>query len=116
VYIAIVKSEGDKIAKYQEFDTEAKADAHVLKYGGFVSLSPDGPTTYWKVDPVAKTVTFDKDQSDKDKAHLVATAYVGKRENEYPSIGDQLDALWKGGDDQAAMKVIINKVKSDYPK
>ena len=34
----------------------------------------------------------------------------------YPPIGDQLDALWKGGDDQAAMKVIIDKVKSDYPK
>ena len=34
----------------------------------------------------------------------------------YPTIGDQLDALWKGGDDQAAMKVIVDKVKSDNPK
>lgn len=39
-----------------------------------------------------------------------------KRRNEYPPIGDQLDALWKGGDDAAAMKVIIDKVKSDNPK
>ena len=34
----------------------------------------------------------------------------------YPPIGDQLDALWKGGDDAAAMKVIVDKVKSDNPK
>jgi hypothetical protein len=34
----------------------------------------------------------------------------------YPSLADQLDALWKGGDDQAAMKVIVDKVKSDNPK
>jgi hypothetical protein len=34
----------------------------------------------------------------------------------YPPIGDQLDALWKGGDEAAAMKVIIDKVKSDNPK
>ena len=34
----------------------------------------------------------------------------------YPEIGDQLDALWKGGDAQAAMKVIVDKVKSDNPK
>ena len=45
-----------------------------------------------------------------------ATAYVNARLNAYPSIGDQLDALWKGGDDQAAMKVIVDKVKSDNPK
>ena len=34
----------------------------------------------------------------------------------YPPIGDQLDALWKGGDEATAMKVIIDKVKSDNPK
>ena len=35
---------------------------------------------------------------------------------EDPTIGDQLDALWKGGDDQAAMKIIVDKVKTDNPK
>jgi len=42
--------------------------------------------------------------------------YVDKRRRSYPLVGDQLDALWKGGDDAAAMKVIIDKVKSDNPK
>ena len=42
--------------------------------------------------------------------------YPVKRQRSYPPIGDQLDALWKGGDDAAAMKVIVDKVKSDNPK
>ena len=50
------------------------------------------------------------------EAHLAAIAYVAKRVDAYPAIGDQLDALWKGGDDQAAMKVVVDKVKSDFPK
>tara|TARA_R110002167_G_scaffold64803_1_gene183215 strand:+ start:276 stop:563 length:288 start_codon:yes stop_codon:yes gene_type:complete len=50
------------------------------------------------------------------QTHLDAVAYKDKRKKSYPPIGDQLDALWKGGDDAAAMKVIIDKVKSDNPK
>ena len=50
------------------------------------------------------------------EAHLAAVAYVDARVSAYPTIGDQLDALWKGGDDQAAMKVIVDKVKTDNPK
>lgn len=42
--------------------------------------------------------------------------YYEKRAKAYPDIGDQLDALWKGGADEAAMKAIIDKVKKDYPK
>lgn len=49
-------------------------------------------------------------------AHISATAYIGKRVDAYPEIGDQLDALWKGGDDADAMKILVNKVKSDFPK
>ena len=43
-------------------------------------------------------------------------SYSEKRRRSYPPIGDQLDALWKGGDDATAMKVVIDKVKSDNPK
>jgi hypothetical protein len=50
------------------------------------------------------------------KAKQPAPTYSDKRKAEYPPIGDQLDALWKGGDDAAAMKVIVDKVKSDNPK
>ena len=42
--------------------------------------------------------------------------YKDDRRAAYPPIGDQLDAIWKGGDAEAAMKVIVDKVKSDNPK
>jgi hypothetical protein len=38
------------------------------------------------------------------------------RRVEYPSIGDQLDALWKGGDAAAEMLAKIQAVKAKYPK
>ena len=42
--------------------------------------------------------------------------YYAKRRAEYPSIGDQLDALWKGGEAQANMQAQIAAVKTKYPK
>jgi len=42
--------------------------------------------------------------------------YYAKRRAEYPSIGDQLDAFWKGGDAAAAMLAKIQVVKDKYPK
>jgi hypothetical protein len=43
-------------------------------------------------------------------------SYRFQRANEYPPIGDQLDALWKGGDAAAAMLARIEAVKEQYPK
>jgi hypothetical protein len=42
--------------------------------------------------------------------------YQRLRALEYPSIGDQLDALWKGGDIAAEMLVRVQAVKDRYPK
>jgi hypothetical protein len=42
--------------------------------------------------------------------------YYAKRRAEYPSIGDQLDAFWKGGDAEAEMLAKIQAVKNKYPK
>jgi hypothetical protein len=42
--------------------------------------------------------------------------YYAKRRAEYPSLGDQLDALWKGGPAQVAMQEKIAAVKAKYPK
>ena len=36
MYIAIVKTESNRVSKLAEFKTKAKADAHVVKYGGQV--------------------------------------------------------------------------------
>ena len=42
--------------------------------------------------------------------------YTEKRRLSYPPIGDQLDAIWKGGVDMADMKARIVAVKAKYPK
>ena len=47
---------------------------------------------------------------------VFANEYKPKRQAEYPSIGDQLDALWKGGDTAKAMLAQIQAVKTKYPK
>ena len=38
------------------------------------------------------------------------------RAQEYPPIGDQLDALWKGGEAAAEMLAKVQAVKAKYPK
>ena len=43
-------------------------------------------------------------------------AYKQLRVKEYPPIGDQLDALWKGGDAAAEMLAKVQAVKTKYPK
>ena len=50
------------------------------------------------------------------QAYIDSHAYIEKRQREYPLIGDQLDALWKGGDAAAEMLVKVQAVKTKYPK
>jgi hypothetical protein len=42
--------------------------------------------------------------------------YKYQRAAEYPSITDQLDALWKGGDAAEEMLAKVQAVKLKYPK
>lgn len=42
--------------------------------------------------------------------------YQRLRKPEYPSIGDQLDALWKGGAAAESMLALVQAVKTKYPK
>ena len=65
-FIAIVKSTGGKLDKFQDFAVEADAVTHVATYGGFVAVDPGGSTSYWVVDEVAQTVTNDQAQADAD--------------------------------------------------
>lgn len=53
---------------------------------------------------------------DELNAVMQTVAYRDQRAPEYPPIGDQLDALWKGGDAAAAMLAQIQAVKAKYPK
>ncbi len=71
-------------------------------------------------DASEKPVAIDMAAAEAEIAVLEATeakvVYRELRAKAYPPVGDQLDALWKGGADQAAMKAVIDKIKADYPK
>ena len=51
---------------------------------------------------------------DQIKAKLNETAYIDKRQAEYPSIVDQLDDIYHNGVD--GWKTTIKAVKDKYPK
>lgn len=42
--------------------------------------------------------------------------YYALRKVEYPSLGDQLDAMWKGGSAVTDMQAKIAEIKTKYPK
>lgn len=50
------------------------------------------------------------------QAEYDAKQYQRERAAEYPAIGDQLDALWKGGDAAAEMLAKVQAVKTKYQK
>lgn len=50
------------------------------------------------------------------EALVAANAYKQQRVQEYPPIGDQLDALFKAGVFPADMAAAIQAVKDKYPK
>ena len=50
------------------------------------------------------------------QAEWNALEYRRLRASAYPPIGDQLDALWKGGDVAAEMLARVQAVKAQYPK
>lgn len=51
-----------------------------------------------------------------EQAEIQRTQYQRDRAAEYPSIGDQLDALFKAGVFPADMAATLQAVKDKYPK
>ena len=103
-YIAIVKSTDGKLDKYQDFDTQTEANAHVAAYGGFVAPDPGGSTSYWVVDEDAQTVTNNQDQADAD-----ALA------NSWASLRTERNALLVSSDwTQGADSPLSDEVKAEW--
>jgi vacuolar-type H+-ATPase subunit B/Vma2 len=77
---------------------------------------------YPQVVTIRDDVAYDADNNivEYDRAAVEAYAaskeYITKRAAEYPTIGDQLDALWKGGDAATEMLAKVQAVKNKYPK
>jgi hypothetical protein len=79
-----------------------KLNPSVVTINGDIAYDADG-----------NEVAYDKDAV---QAYVDAHAYIAKRASEYPSIGDQLDALWKGGAEAEAMLAKVQAVKQKFPK
>ena len=73
------------------------------------------PKTREVTDPMTgETTTVDIDKSEVVRPDI--PDYYAKRRSEYPAIGDQLDAQWKGGDAATDMQAKIQAVKTNNPK
>lgn len=47
---------------------------------------------------------------------VLASDWYALREDAYPSLKDQLDAMWKGGDAAMEMAALVQSIKDRYPK
>jgi hypothetical protein len=77
---------------------------------------------YSNIAVIRGDVAYDADDNiveyDKDavEAYAISKEYITKRVNEYPSIGDQLDALFHAGVFPEEMAEKIQAIKNKYPK
>jgi hypothetical protein len=76
-----------------------------------VPVIPEGQRAKWN-----GTWVFEAIPQPEPEPEPVELTYADKRAAEYPPIGDQLDALWKGGDAAAEMLAKVQAVKAKYPK
>jgi hypothetical protein len=47
---------------------------------------------------------------------VLATDWHSLREDAYPPLKDQLDAMWKGGEASQEMAALVQSIKDRYPK
>jgi hypothetical protein len=86
----------------QNIDALHKVYPNIVRTVGNIAYDADGKEVQYDLAVV--------------QAYIDANSYVAKRQAEYPAIGDQLDALWKGGDAAAEMLAKVQAVKAKYPK
>ena len=86
-----------------------------MNHEAIFALNPSVVTIRGDVayDANGNEVSYDKAAVE---AYVQAHSYIAKRQAEYPPIGDQLDALWKGGEAAAEMLAKVQAVKAKYPK
>ena len=64
----------------------------------------------------AGSVQITDEEAEALRPQPLAPTYRELRAAEYPPIGDQLDALWKGGVAAEEMLATVMAVKAKYPK
>ena len=101
-YLAIVKVENNRIAKYKDYQSKSDADAHSSTYGGFVVETPaSGNMDYWVADEGAKTITHDSSTETTDAATREMELIRNHRdglltETDWMALGDvTMSDAWK---------------------
>ena len=101
----------------------ADLSAYIASKEAAIKADIDAKEAAWAVAPKTREIPdpFGGEPTvvDIDKSEVVRPDnpdYYAKRRSEYPALGEQLDALWKGGEAAAAMTAKIAEIKAKYPK
>lgn len=84
----------------------------LITCGDWATAEKLGATDYAKTVWTADIVKKFEDM----QASLAPTLYIEERKRAYPSMGDQLDDLYKKGAFSTEMAAKLKKVKDDNPK
>ena len=84
--------------------------------GSNIGTDPQDPYDHYGRAIKGDAIVIDQAIIDQMEADAAAIQYQYDRKNEYPSIGDQLDALFHAGVFPADMAAKIQAVKDAYPK
>lgn len=91
-------------------------DVIAWKYGHCADTE-DGKITAWRHKTIEQPDEIQLVADLKEYiSYQASILYQKKRAMEYPSIEDQLDALWQGGKTLEEMRVKVLRVKEKYPK
>ena len=110
-FIAVVKSTAGVLEKFQDYDTQTDADAHVSQFGGWVAPNPEGSSKhYWVIDENAKTLGYDQDTQDSDAAMSDWLIAITRTDQDLPrAVEDIWDA---GGSPNARTQKLLDDKKA----
>lgn len=91
-------------------------DKVIKTYSGFTGYRGNPPTTEQEYNSLDWFSDWNKPTWETLQVEISKISYQRNRAKEYPPIGDQLDALWKGGAEAEAMLAKVQAVKAKYPK
>jgi len=66
----------------------------------------------FSIEEIAQATQDELQESEEKRLY----GYKKDRVKKYPTVKDQLDALWKGGDDMEAMRQKFMAIKAEFPK
>jgi hypothetical protein len=101
----------------------ADLSAYIASKEAAIKADIDAKEAVWAVAPKTREIPDpmggDPITVNVDKSEIVrpdVPDYYAKRRAEYPSLAEQLGAMWKGGDAAIEMAAKIAEIKAKYPK